>query len=543
MKRIVILAVSLFSYFHSSTFAYPAEGGGQVGLFYFLWLGEHGRKGPYDVTKILEADPRAGDRPDSPMWGPWGAYHHWGEPLYGYYFSDDEWVVRRHMKLIMQCGVDFLFFDTTNGPIYERNAKLVMRVLQEYHDAGWRVPKVMFYTNSASGKTVRRIYDAVYKPGYAKDTWYELDGKPVIVAKEEECDDETKGFFAIVKSQWPNAPGKKGGWPWMDFARPQRLFPGEKIAQSVMNVSVAQHPQLRFGDSAMYGEKGNRGRAFHNGENDSAPDAWKKGYNFQEQWDRAHEAKPDIVLVTGWNEWIAGRWRRKDCPSRPVMFVDCANAEYSRDVEMMRGGYGDNYLVLLRDNVRRFKGASGDEACDMASGPDRAVNPPKTPRRYRCFTDNAMPRDHAGYGTNYVNRTQRNAPEWIDVSHDSEIVYFTVKTQKPITGKPGEGHFMQITVDGKSANALGKAKIEGDVMKLSVPRKSLGLGRGDFRFEFKFIDSPVRIKSPLDLYDIGVVEPLGRLNFVYSGTDRRGREIAKRQNASPRMAEIWYNLR
>ena len=24
-----------------------------VGLFYFLWLGEHGRKGPYDVTKIL----------------------------------------------------------------------------------------------------------------------------------------------------------------------------------------------------------------------------------------------------------------------------------------------------------------------------------------------------------------------------------------------------------------------------------------------------------------------------------------------------------
>ena len=102
----------------------------QVGLFYFLWLGEHGRKGPYDVTKILEADPDAGQKPDSPLWGPWGAYHHWGEPLYGYYFSDDEWVVRRHMKLIMQAGIDFLFFDTTNGPIYERNAKLVMRILK-----------------------------------------------------------------------------------------------------------------------------------------------------------------------------------------------------------------------------------------------------------------------------------------------------------------------------------------------------------------------------------------------------------------------------
>ena len=39
----------------------------QVGLFYFLWLGEHGRKGPYDVTKILEADPDAGQKPDSPL--------------------------------------------------------------------------------------------------------------------------------------------------------------------------------------------------------------------------------------------------------------------------------------------------------------------------------------------------------------------------------------------------------------------------------------------------------------------------------------------
>ena len=60
----------------------------QVGLFYFLWLGEHGRTGPYDVSKILAADPDAGRKPDSPVWGGHGVYHHWGEPLYGYYFSN-----------------------------------------------------------------------------------------------------------------------------------------------------------------------------------------------------------------------------------------------------------------------------------------------------------------------------------------------------------------------------------------------------------------------------------------------------------------------
>ncbi|MDF2439540.1 MAG: hypothetical protein JWN98_524, partial [Abditibacteriota bacterium] len=30
-----------------------------VGMFYFLWLGEHGRQGPFDITKILQRDPNA----------------------------------------------------------------------------------------------------------------------------------------------------------------------------------------------------------------------------------------------------------------------------------------------------------------------------------------------------------------------------------------------------------------------------------------------------------------------------------------------------
>ena len=479
-----------------------------VGLFYFLWLGEHGRTKPYDVTKILAADPNAGYKPDSPVWGGEGVYHHWGEPLYGYYFSDDEWVVRHHMKLIMQCDVDFLVFDTTNAVIYENNAKLVMRVLQEYHDAGWQIPKVMFYTNTASGKTVEKIYDAIYKPDYAKDTWFKLDGKPVIVAKEEECSETAKAFFTIVKSQWPNEPDKLGGWPWMDFTRPQRVFPGEKVNRTVMNVSVAQHPQLRFGDSAMYGEKNNCGRAFHNGTNDSAPNAWQKGWNFREQWERAHEAKPDIVLVTGWNEWIAGRW--KGTKERPIMFVDCANYEYSRDIEMMRGGYGDAYLRLLRENVRRFKGISDDIK----------PNPPQTAKHYRCFADSAMPRDAKGYGTIYVNHTQRNAPLWIDVSHDSTAIIFKIKTAKSIIGTENDGDFMRILVNGNVVNSLGKSVIDGDTMMLSVPRKLLGLNNKDFQFEFKFVDSTISCKDPLDWYDHGVVEPLGRLPFIYHGIDK-----------------------
>ncbi len=134
-------------------------------------------------------------------------------------------------------------------------------------------------------------------------------------------------------------------------------------------MSVAQHPQLRFGDSVLYGETGNCGRAFHDGHNDPAPDAWKKGYNFAEQFDRAVETDPPIVLVTGWNEWIAGRWQ--GIPERPLMFVDCANYEYSRDLEMMRGGYFDNYFMQLIENVRPLQGRGGHAGVRTPACPGR----------------------------------------------------------------------------------------------------------------------------------------------------------------------------
>ena len=49
-----------------------------VGIFYFLWLGQHSTGGPYDITKILEANPA------SPQWGPLYACHHWHDPERGY---------------------------------------------------------------------------------------------------------------------------------------------------------------------------------------------------------------------------------------------------------------------------------------------------------------------------------------------------------------------------------------------------------------------------------------------------------------------------
>ena len=78
----------------------------EVGIFYFLWLGQHGAPEIYDISKILPEHGKdvlfhTDDRKVSPA----GQFHWWSEPLYGYYNSSDEWVIRRHMELLTQAGV------------------------------------------------------------------------------------------------------------------------------------------------------------------------------------------------------------------------------------------------------------------------------------------------------------------------------------------------------------------------------------------------------------------------------------------------------
>lgn len=486
----------------------------QIGLFYFLWLGEHGRHKPYDISKITAEHPDAGYHPDAEYWGGIGTYHHWGEPFYGYYYSDDEWVVRRHMKLIMQSGVNFLFFDTTNACIYEKNAKLVMSVLQEYHDQGHRVPGVMFYTNTASGKTVDALYKAIYKPGFCRDVWYIIDGKPAIIAFEEELSDELRGFFTVKKPQWPNEPSKVGGWPWMDFTKPQRIFVDENGVGECINVSVAQHPQLRFGDSVLYGEETNCGRAYHDGANDKSPDAYKNCCNFNEQFERALEADLPYTLVTGWNEWIAGQWQ--GTPERPVMFVDCANYEYSRDIEMMRGGYFDNYYKSLCDWCARLKGITRAEK--LSVGETVRVN---------GYTDGALHRDHEGYGCVYKNDSGRNSLRWLDISNNGDTITVRLTAASTIDYEDRDGAFMEIyirvggkrytvrdydTTQGNAFLVSGDerktipAVFTADSICVTIPCDNVTAGESIY---IKAADSREPIVSAEDFYDKGDVLPLG----------------------------------
>ncbi len=386
-----------------------------VGIFYFLWHNNPGGKcsyaeGPYDVSKILAQDPEALQKPDSPLWGPIGMYHYWGEPLYGYYFSTDPWVLRRHAQLLADAGIDVLIFDTTNAVIYADVYRALCQVFTQVRQEGGRTPQIAFMVNTEAGETARKIYEDLYKPGLYPNLWFRWLGKPLMICDPEKASPELREFFTLRRAHWPftmvNTPY---AWHW-EAAYPQPYgYTDDPQKPEQVNVSVAQNLRQSDGQVTNMSNGDARGRSFHDGKLDTTPGAVNRGYNIEEQWKRAYELDPPFVMVTGWNEWIAGRFGEK---GGPIIFVDQFSQEFSRDIEPVKGGHGDNYYWQLVSHVRRYKGvptlpeASGPVTIPVAGGfePWRDVRP-----EFQDHLGETAPRDFDGAaGTRYINRTGRN---------------------------------------------------------------------------------------------------------------------------------------
>ena len=154
-----------------------------VGLFYFLWLGSDIRGGPYDITRILAQHPNAMQQADDPLWGPLLAPHHWGEPLFGYYLTDDAWVLRKHAQMLADAGVDVIIFDVTNQLTYPAYYKALLDVFAQVRKAGGKTPQVAFLCPFGDpGKVVRELFHDLYAPGLHSDLWFRWQGKPLLLA-------------------------------------------------------------------------------------------------------------------------------------------------------------------------------------------------------------------------------------------------------------------------------------------------------------------------------------------------------------------------
>lgn len=662
-----------------------------VAIFYFLWLGAHEANGPKDISKILAEDPDAMGKPDSPLWGPLHAAHHWGESIYGYYRTNDPYVLRKHAQLLTEAGVDVVIFDVTNQITYKEYYEALCKTWSQVRSEGGKTPQIAFLTPFwAPKKVVNELYENLYKPGLYKDLWFIWDGKPFILADPDFLGDDfrfekseipveiteartlgqtftTKDLICNVAGRFPTynqkgsaitltlyrdgpsgekinsqrfkdvgdnawlslnfdqplaagtyyleasaSNGKIGWWStktekidggtafvngkpvdgarelsyrWVSgksseitnfftFRRPQpdyfmgqtkpdmwswlevypqHMFKNSRGEKEQMSVGVAQNAV--DGKLATLSAPNAHGRSFAHdqGDRDTEPNASRYGYNFSEQFELALKEDPRVLFITGWNEWIAGRFDEFAGVRMPVMFVDQFNMEHSRDIEPSKSDIGDDYYYQLVSFVRHYKGVN----------PPQKTSGPKTIELTGDWSqwDNVSPefrddrgdpahRDHDGYNqcTRYTNDTGRNDLLNMKVAADQENIYFYVETADTLTSS-SDANWMRCLIDVDQSRTTGwegfdfaiNAKVvnettttisrydaasqtwqdaasvpmhvEGNRMMVAVPRRLFG--EQVEKLSFKWVDNVPVEGDFMKMYTDGDVAPEGRYQYLW----------------------------
>jgi hypothetical protein len=541
----------------------PPRQGKFVSMFYLLGHGQHGQQGPCDITKILAANP------ENPQWGPVMAWHHWGESELGYYVSDDEYVMRKHINMLVNADIDMIFIDVTNGYRYTNLYMKLCKVLSKMRRLGVKTPQICFFANTDSAKVVTELYKEFYSKKLYPEHWFYWKGKPLMLASPDGLSKEIQDFFTFRQSwAWhdPNWWYKDGRdkWTFLDFY-PQAIgwHDDPKKAEQI-SVTPAQHPVNT-----------NTGRSYHNGKQPPIDryalcKETPYGLYFAEQWKRVFEVDPEMVMISSWNEWAALRFTDrelsflgKQIKKGETYFVDSYNREYNRDIEPMKGEDTDNYYYQMISYIRNYRGVRPPEVAskhkkiriDGKFDDWTDVGP-----EFRDHIGDTMHRNHKGWGSvgTYVNTTGRNDFVRLKVARDSKNVYFYAETRQLITRFTDPG-WMQLFIDIDSSHKSGwhgydylvNAKVSnarsttiqknlggwkwsggenisyrasGNKMELAIPRSLLGLaGRKDFQLDFHWADN---IQKPNDIIEFAISgdsAPDRRFNYRYMTTSASSR--------------------
>ena len=541
-----------------------------VGLFYWQWHETMRNWTSYNVTDWLKTHPGFKDWVINPPGGPEHPEWYWGEPLFGYYRSDDPWVIRKHLIMISDAGVDFLYFDYTNAQVYDKELHTFLNVAEDLKAQGVKVPKLTFFLNYQPEWKVEHLYTHWYKPGKYNDMWFMWDGKPLLMSpmptdpktlKNPVLLPEIQKYFTF-RPTWAFQDAKKEPtkWRFMDN-NPQRpaLGPDGKIEQMPVSKSLGGPiwDNMKTGGVSctpthipVYNDQW------------VSPDA-PKGLFFQYQWDRAEKVHPPILLVTGWNEWTAAVWEQpgvvflgRTTKAGQGYIVDEFNEDFDRDIEPMKGGYRDNFYWQFVANMRRYKGMLPPQ---KASGPKRILMNGSLAQWngvapvFHSPKGSLADRDWDGSpkGTHYVNRSARNDIILAQVARDRDTLYFRVHTAKPISSPSGKSWMiLMIDADGNPKTGwhgydylvnrsrkgdacsveknlggkwgwkrAGTARIwwKGEDMFIAVPRGLVGMGNAHkpLSFNFKWADNIPETPSVMDFYSDGDTAPPDRFSFHY----------------------------
>lgn len=535
-----------------------------LGMFYFICFGPHGITGHpiYDVTEMLAKDP------ENITWGEEGEAIWWSQPVLNYYVNGDPYVYDKHLQLLSDAGVDFLFLDVTNAFTYDDAVQALMSAIDRRTANGMRSPKLCYMIHSAAQNTLTHLYNQFYaNPSYNK-YWYYYKGKPLILSNNEEIDNMGTWNQAIVthftfRYSWAWMSQQPNYWQWLDYYPQSCGFDSNgKIEQ--ITVGVSQHATSKVG------------RSYHNGKEPpinqyALGDSTSYGLYFEEQWKRAHEVDPPLIMVTQFNEWTAGRFVIKSTSEfgncRPGVtpkigesfFVDEYNGEFSRDLEPSRHPLiRDNYWMQFVAHARRYKGVRRIPVPSAAQTIDINGDTAQWQSVYPEFRDDIgdiAHRDTKGYQNTapVVNTTGRNDIVCAKVTKDADNLYFYVRTNNRMTNYllsknwmklylntdadystgwegydyivqrdtlTGKYSLMKNTGNGYHWEAVSLVTYRmpvGNVLQFAIPKNLIGMTDSK-DLDFKWADNVPSNPDILDFITDGDVAPNGRFNYRYKGS-------------------------
>ncbi len=571
----------------------------EIALFYWTWHDNRGGGEPFNTNEFMLQYPEAKNDYDHAAWpentsDPTKVTYYWNEPIYGYYLTTDEWVLRRQSELFANAGVDVIFTDNTNGSYTWKQSYDVLYPTWDkaQREGAVDTPKVSFMLNfypfDSTYTMTTGLYLDIYRPGQYHNLWYYRDGKPMILGCNDHfampitnTDKEISRFFSwrsvlIGGNETSEEYLRTGQWGWLSSYK-QPVFYGTRdnlknklVEQMTVGVSINKSYMTDEG-TAMNGEYV-MGRSYTSTYQDryakEGAEASKWGYFFSEQFDYALEKDPEVIFITGWNEWTAGRhenWSGVE-NAFPDQFID----EFSRDIEPTKGELKDHYYYQLVNYVRKFKGCnpiptpSVAQTIDMSAADDQwsTVEP-----YYAAYIGNTDDRDADGYGTTHYTETSgRNDIIGARIARDDESVWFYVECNESITPYT-DSLWMNLYIDCDQSNrgwetfdyvvnksaasaetlvlerftgegyasewvADVKYQVDGKIMVVEIPLSALNLSGYDYTINFAWTDNvhdegdyEVFSGDIMDFYISGDVAPGARFKYSYISTaENAGKE-------------------
>ncbi len=320
-----------------------------VSICYSIWFDYILRKSDtgvdyyHDISEIL-----AGNKD----WGGSPSFHYWAKPALGYYCSSNREVIRTHMTQLYAAGVDFIILDHTNlgygtvvdpvnGPLMvDRPMVALFETIMEMRAEGLGTPYVVVWVGGGGDD---RLYQYLYDNYYGQEKWADCfvywNDKPFLLTTfyHDETNPAPDEFTTRCMGglQDRTACTRKGIWNFLHFNNAKYCTENADGEAEQIGVCVASQETYMSADTA-HGRLG--------------------GLLWNAQWRSAFKFRPKFVTLTWWNEWTAQRlYISGGHYDGQYHFTDAYSPEYSRDIEPMEGGHGDQYYRWMIEYIYAYK--------------------------------------------------------------------------------------------------------------------------------------------------------------------------------------------